>query len=91
MVQLLEASGENVLVVLPERYLRAVVPNSSRSKGVKVTALFGVCTNSKAYSSRRFPSSAPPPQCGSIVFYNFCFAARELSATASSSVEVVGV
>eukprot|EP00904_Undaria_pinnatifida_P001689 jgi/Undpi1/11520/HiC_scaffold_30.g13817.m1 len=38
VVQLLEACGEKVLVILPERYLRAVVPNSSRSKGVKNAA-----------------------------------------------------
>lgn len=36
VVRLLESQGERVLVVLPERYLRPVVPNSSRSKGVKV-------------------------------------------------------
>lgn len=59
MVQLLEARGEKVLVVLPERYLRAVVPNSSRSKGVKVPTRHGVRINNKAYSSRMFPPSAP--------------------------------
>lgn len=49
MVQLLEACREKVLVVLPERYLRAVVPNSSRSKGVKVLILIGVRTKREAF------------------------------------------
>lgn len=36
VVRLLEAQGDEVLVVLPERYLQLVVPNSSRQQGVKV-------------------------------------------------------
>lgn len=50
MVQLLEACGEKVLVILPERYLRAVVPNSSRSKGVKVPPIMGVRTKRHVYA-----------------------------------------
>lgn len=57
MVQILEACGEKVLVVLPERYLRAVVPNSSRFKGVKVPTRIGVRIKKKAYSSGRYHRS----------------------------------
>lgn len=34
---MLEAESERVLVVFPDRYLRTVVVNSSRFKGVKVS------------------------------------------------------